>query len=437
MKPFTIIPVTDSLYLSNKVWLERDLDVICQNGIGAIVNLVEDHSYAVPQPLVCLNCGFPDSTHITTRQLDDIYAFIDLHQPRSRVLVHCSAGVSRSAGIVIGQLMRENPTWTWQEAFEVVNAKRSIWVSAETRESVLAYLAGSATPLPASEIHGDDAQALQQVQRVCGVRLEQVRAIGWNTRGYVIESDRVVGLGLYDLGLESLPPAVYQLAKLRYLSLCDNHLEELSGEIVELGMVQNLNLSGNRLISLPGEIGELSRIEVIHASGNRLELIPDSIQKLSGLTRLYLHKNCLIRLPEIFGELANLTELYLQNNRLVHLPESIGSLQSLQWFSAYANQIEELPASMGNLSQLVAVSLAQNRIAALPEALGRLSQLDNLNINSNQLKSLPSSLVALKKLRRLNIAYNPLDPLPASLERWLQDLRDRGCIVIRSGLSDE
>ena len=52
MKPFNIIHLSGSLYVSNKVWLERDLAVLCQHGIEAIVNLVEDHTYDVPPPMV-------------------------------------------------------------------------------------------------------------------------------------------------------------------------------------------------------------------------------------------------------------------------------------------------------------------------------------------------------------------------------------------------
>jgi Leucine-rich repeat (LRR) protein len=83
------------------------------------------------------------------------------------------------------------------------------------------------------------------------------------------------------------------------------------------------------------------------------------------------------------------------------------------------------------------LNLAQNHIAVLPIELWKPSELDNLNISGNQLETLPNSIVALNKLRRLNIALNRFDALPDSIERWLKELYDKGCIVIRGGVSSE
>ncbi len=432
MKPFNMDLVSESLYVSNKVWLVRDLAILSQHEIKAIVNLVEDHIYDVPPPMVCLNCSFSDGAHVTPDQLREIYSFIDLHLQRTNVLAHCSAGVSRSVGIVIGQLMRENPDWTWEKALGVVNGKRAVWVSVETHESVLAYLSGRAAPPPPSKIRDCDAETLRQLQTVCGIRLREVHSIGWDTRGYVVEDGRVTGIGLYALDLAVIPKEIHRLTMMRDLYLCDNRLEDLPGGIAELGNLRTLNLSGNRLISLPDEIGELAHLHILNVACNQLKAIPDGgIQKLSALDRLYLHENCITSLPEGLGDLANITELYLQNNRLVRLPAYMSSLSRLRQFAVNGNEIRALPDSICNLPHLTTLNLSKNHMVVLPSDLGRLIELDNLNISSNRLRTLPKSIEALYKLRRLNIALNRFGDLPSGVERWLEELRDRGCIVIR------
>ena len=431
MKPFSIIHVSGPLYLSNKVWLERDLEILRQHGIGAIVNLLQEHTYDVPPPMVCLNCGFPDSAYVIPDQLQEIYSFIDLHRRRTSILVHCSAGVSRSVGIIVGQLMRENLGWRWEKALGLVSEKRSVWVSVETRESVLAYLKGRAALSSPSELRECDADTLRQLETICGIRLQEVPAIGWNTRGYVVDDGRIVGLGLYAMDLTVFPKMIHRLTMMMDLYICDNRLEALPGDVAELGHLRTLNLSGNRLTSLPTEIGELARLRVLNAANNRLNRIPSEIQKLRELEYLYLHENSIVSLPESFGDLAGITELYLQNNRLVRLPANMGSLSRLRQLAVNGNEISTLPSTIFRLPYLTALNLSKNHMAVLPSELGRLGELDNLNVSSNRLETLPSSIVSLQKLRRLNIAFNRFSGLPATVEQWLEELLDKGCIVMR------
>ena len=51
--------------------------------------------------------------------------FIKINLEKTNVLVHCFAGVSRSASIIIAYLMKEKNN-TYKEAFSFVKAKRSI-----------------------------------------------------------------------------------------------------------------------------------------------------------------------------------------------------------------------------------------------------------------------------------------------------------------------
>ena len=431
MKPFNIVRIAGSLYLSNKVWLERDLEVLSRYGIGAIVNLAEDHAYDVPPPMVCIHCSFPDGIHVPVDDLAKIYSFIDLQRQRTRVLVHCSAGVSRSAGIVVGQLMRENRGLTWEEALQIVNAKRAVWVAVEMRESVLSFLAHETNPSPLSEIQRNDTEMLQQLQDTCGVRLQEVRRIGLDTQGFVIEDGRVVGLGLYGLKLASFPDEIRRFSLLQDLCLSNNQLEILPAYVTEFVHLRKLNLSSNRLASLPAEIGDMESLRVLNVARNQLKTLPGRIQNSHDLNRLYLHENCLASLPEGFSRLGSLTELYLQNNQLVCLPDDLGNLSRLQRLAVNGNTIGALPESICRLSQLIALNLAQNHLAVLPPSLGTLTEMDNLNISSNCLEELPNAITTLKKLRRLNIGLNRFVVLPLPIERWLEELAGGGTIVIR------
>lgn len=433
MKPFYLTNIKNSLYLSNKIWLERDLPVLQSKGISAIVNLIEDHMYEVPSHFAYLHCGIPDQFYIPSEKLDEIYSFIDLHSPYKNVLIHCSAGVSRSAGIVIGQLMRENPSWTWEYAFDMVNMKRSIWVSVETRESVLAYLGYRLQPHSRSEIEEQDKSSLQQLQNFCGREFQEVGSIGWNTVGYVIENRRIVGLGLNNLGLTAIPEPVFKMTKLRDFYCCKNTIKTIPTAFKELINLKNINLSGNGITSLPVELYKLNRLQVLNISRNNLLSIPEGVEELPVLHCLYLHENQLAYLPERLGELKTINELYLHKNQLKSLPANFENLSTLQRLALDGNHLKSLPNSLGNLKGLKALNLSKNRISELPGSIGELVQLENLNISNNAIMVLPNQIVKLENLLRLNIALNQFCEFSEPIERWMEKLRKRGCYIIREG----
>lgn len=85
-----------------------------------------------------LDVHFPDKFTYKVLKIDDfqfqdikqhlptVYTFI--HEARTsggKVFVHCAAGVSRSASMVISYLMKLNG-WTFQEAFDFVKQIRNV-----------------------------------------------------------------------------------------------------------------------------------------------------------------------------------------------------------------------------------------------------------------------------------------------------------------------
>jgi Leucine-rich repeat (LRR) protein len=433
MKPFHVVHVDGPLYLSNKVWLERDLPTLRQYEIGAIVNLVEDHTYSLPPTIACLERGFPDGVHVSCEILRDIFGFIDEHQTGTNVLVHCAAGSSRSAAIVIGHLIRQNPGWTWDEAHRIVSARRSIWVSVEMRESVLAYLVAEARLPQASGLRELDARVLRELEAALGIELREISSIAWNTQGYVVENGCVVGLGIGDAGLTEFPRDALRFSRLRDLYLGKNRIAAVPAAIAQLGSLRYLHLAGNSIASLPDELGELGRLRVLNMSGNALQSLPATLGRLRSLEGLILHNNRIQQLPDEIADLANLMELTLDGNALEQLPAGIGRLTDLEYFSAASNRIESLPAGVGGLTNLRALNLGKNQLRSLPPEIGRLEMLDNLNVSSNNLESLPVEIASLVQLRRVNISLNHLGRLPAEIDAWLKGLQQNGAFVIREG----
>ncbi|KAH9584058.1 Leucine-rich repeat [Trypanosoma melophagium] len=82
-----------------------------------------------------------------------------------------------------------------------------------------------------------------------------------------------------------------------------------------------LHLDNNySLTSLPPAIGELGRLRWLNASYCRIASLPQEIGRLSHLERLYLSNNLLASLPMELWQLKSLQELRLDNNKLQVLP---------------------------------------------------------------------------------------------------------------------
>ncbi len=66
----------------------------------------------------------PDATILP--HLQGVLEFLDSSPSSSRVLIHCQAGVSRSASIAIACVMHMRPEFSMEQAYDTVKAARSI-----------------------------------------------------------------------------------------------------------------------------------------------------------------------------------------------------------------------------------------------------------------------------------------------------------------------
>ncbi|XP_051734455.1 dual specificity protein phosphatase 10 isoform X3 [Ctenopharyngodon idella] len=123
-----ISPILPFLFLGNERDAQ-DLDLLLRLNIGFVVN-VTTHL-----PLYHLDTGLvrykrlpaTDNSKQNLRQyFEEVFEFIEeAHQCGRGVLVHCQAGVSRSATIVIAYLMKHT-LMTMTDAYKYVRGRRPI-----------------------------------------------------------------------------------------------------------------------------------------------------------------------------------------------------------------------------------------------------------------------------------------------------------------------
>ncbi len=172
--------------------------------------------------------------------------------------------------------------------------------------------------------------------------------ISWNSFGYKIENDRIVGLGLHDKGLTSFPEIILKLNSLKDLVLDNNKLTSIPETIEKLNNLKTLNLGHNLLKNLPKSISSLSSLEDLILWSNKFESLQDSIGSLNSLQKLFLFDNQLTTLPDSIGNLKALKILDLKQNKLSILPDSIVNLRSLEKLLIKSNKFTIFPNYLEN-----------------------------------------------------------------------------------------
>ncbi len=80
-------------------------DIHFADQFTAVLNLCEDHSYALPEKIHFYHNGFPDVQPFSLERIWECVQWIEQQISRGdRVLVHCAEGNSRSVSVVIAYL---------------------------------------------------------------------------------------------------------------------------------------------------------------------------------------------------------------------------------------------------------------------------------------------------------------------------------------------
>ncbi|KIC77302.1 hypothetical protein DB41_CJ00120 [Neochlamydia sp. TUME1] len=262
----------------------------------------------------------------------------------------------------------------------------------------------------------------------------QIKALPLKKKGELLmqwigdHGKNISTLCLYGSGLTSLPPELWQLAKLQKLDLNKNQLAAIPVEIGQLSQLHWLGLDSNQLTALPAEIRQLSKLQTLRLSSNRLTNIPTEIGQLSQLQWLGLASNQLTVIPAEIGQLSQLYWLYLSDNRLTIIPGEIGQLSQLQTLDLRSSQLTAIPAEIGQLSQLQWLGLANNQLTTIPAEIGRLTKLQKLDLRSNHLATIPPEIGQLSQLQELLLNGNQLTAIPVEIRQLskLCELRIEG-----------
>ena len=102
-----------------------DVDTLLAYNVVAIVNIGSAKN-KFPNRFQYLKIPMPDNEKSNIAQyLDQVVAFIDRQRKHGSVLVHCKAGVCRSATFIIAYLMKSEHL-SLEQAHRVVKEKRSV-----------------------------------------------------------------------------------------------------------------------------------------------------------------------------------------------------------------------------------------------------------------------------------------------------------------------
>jgi len=124
-----IIP--NFLYLGSAKFA-NNLDHLRAMKITHIVNLAGKRPFEDNSEFSYLKLHLTHSDDDLISKLFEIEKFIDdakkssTTKKETRVLVHCLAGINRSASIVVGYIALKNPDWSLKKSLEFVQSKRKI-----------------------------------------------------------------------------------------------------------------------------------------------------------------------------------------------------------------------------------------------------------------------------------------------------------------------
>ena len=213
--------------------------------------------------------------------------------------------------------------------------------------------------------------------------------------------------------IQELPNYLFDLIKLRVLSLNSNIIQELpGGRLLNLKNLVELNISSNQIAEIPENIVELERLEIFDCSSNPIEMLPNGIVHLSSLTTLNLNHMLLESLPDDFGKLGNLKILYLRENLIQCLPQSFIDLKNIEVLDFGDNYLEQFPIQICSLHLLDELWLDSNQIEIIPPEVENLENISFLDLSKNLLKFLPNEIRYFTKLSNLYLSDNLITSLP-------------------------
>ncbi|KAG1969429.1 volume-regulated anion channel subunit LRRC8D [Pimephales promelas] len=141
---------------------------------------------------------------------------------------------------------------------------------------------------------------------------------------------RLVCLKLWYNKISAIPPSIGLVKSLESLIICHNKLETLPPALFHLPKLRHIDLSNNSISSIPVEIGHLHNLQHFAITGNKVEVLPNQLFKCSKLKVLFVGHNSITSIPESIGQLVQLSQLELKGNCLDCLPFKLGQCHLLR-----------------------------------------------------------------------------------------------------------
>ena len=110
------------------------------------------------------------------------------------------------------------------------------------------------------KIKSKQAKVIKIFEKIIGRSIPIVGGIYSYTVGVAVKDSNVIGLGLYDCELTTLPDSIGNLETLQILHLNDNKLTKIPKSIGNLKSLTDLQLGRNFLSALPDSFGQLESL---------------------------------------------------------------------------------------------------------------------------------------------------------------------------------
>ncbi len=199
---------------------------------------------------------------------------------------------------------------------EIINAKKLY--KQERREQETKYL----REYQGISLANSECEFLQELELQLNAPVPNENSIEQISFGFVASKHHVIGLGLNEQGIISLPENFGNLKNLKLLYLANNQLTALPDNFYKLKSLQVLDLSSNQLTAFPMNIRQLFSLKVLKMNYNMLTFLPESLGNLFALKELCVSNNSLKDLPSSLGQLRSLVEFDMRSNPLLDLPEN-------------------------------------------------------------------------------------------------------------------
>ncbi len=151
----------------------------------------------------------------------------------------------------------------------------------------------------------------------------------------------------------------------------ENELQKRLQKAQESG---ELDFSSLGLEALPPQVWELTDLRSIDLYNNKLTELPDNLAQFENLEKLYASKNPISDLPFFLSTLKKLRHLKIDDAEIAALPQWMWRHPALESISFENNKIEIIPFAATQTPQLRSIDVRRNPILNLPPELHKCTK---------------------------------------------------------------